>query len=287
MIFSLTTFNVGLLEMFRGLYRPVPFVEQRLCALPEALLNSGSDVIALQEIYTDTHRDYLCSAVRRVYPFHAPTQHRRVFGLENGLMTLSKMPISSDLELFHCALPDEKCFDNKGFLVSRLSLNANTEVLVLNLHTTAGGSICHPESTRTDRVRAKQIAQILDRAAQERTASVIICGDVNAGPGVSEGNYNQFSEGGFMDVHEALHKPTPEPTWDPKNVLNQKGPHRTSPAQRVDHAFIRRQDLDAGRIRPLESVIQFKEETVIVPGAKRVTLSDHYSLRAVFEIRSE
>lgn len=287
MIFSLTTFNVGLLEIFRGLYRPVPFVEQRLHALPEALLNSGSDVIALQEIYTDTHRNYLSSAVCRVYPFQAPTQHRRVLGLENGLMTLSKMPISSDLELFRCALPDEKCFDNKGFLVSRLSLNTTTEVIVLSVHTTAGGSIFHPESARTDRVRAKQIVQILHRAAQERQALVIICGDVNAGPGVSEGNYNQFSENGFIDVHENLHKSTAEPTWDPRNVLNQRGPHQTSPAQRVDHAFIRRQDLDAGRVKLLESAIQFKEESVLVPAAKKVTLSDHYSLRVVFEIPSE
>jgi endonuclease/exonuclease/phosphatase family metal-dependent hydrolase len=226
-------------------------------------------------------------AVRRVYPFQAPTQHRRVLGFENGLMTLSKIPISSDLELFRYALPDEKCFDNKGFLVSRLSLNPTTEVLVLSVHTTAGGSIFHPESPRTDRVRAKQIAQILDRAAQEQRALVIICGDVNAGPGVSESNYNQFSESGFTDVHESLHESTPEPTWDPRNALNHGGPHQMSPAQRVDHAFIRRRDLDAGRVGLLESVIQFKEESVVVPRAKKVTLSDHYSLRVVFEIRSE
>ena len=87
MIFSLTTFNVGLLEIFGGLYRPVPFVGERLRALPDALVNLGSDVIALQEIYSDVHRRYLSSEVREVYPFYAPLQRDRVHGLENGLMT--------------------------------------------------------------------------------------------------------------------------------------------------------------------------------------------------------
>jgi len=52
-----------------------------------ALVNLGSDVIALQEIYSDVHRRYLSSEVRGVYPFYAPLQRDRVHGLENGLMT--------------------------------------------------------------------------------------------------------------------------------------------------------------------------------------------------------
>jgi endonuclease/exonuclease/phosphatase family metal-dependent hydrolase len=282
-IFSLATFNVGLLEILGGLYRPVPFVKERLDALPSALRNFGADVIALQEIYTDVQQSYLASAVRDVYPFYGPTQRQRVFGLENGLMTLSKLPMSSDLELFRCALPDERVLDNKGMLVSRITTSATTEVLLLNIHTTAGGSVFHPESARTDRVRAKQIAQVLDRAEREERALVIVCGDLNAGPGVSEDNYRQFDERGFVDVHDGLHKYNEEATWDPKNWLNREGPHRTSPPQRVDHVFVRHQDLKSGKVQPLESMIQSREEIVAVSAGK-VTLSDHYSVRVVFEI---
>jgi endonuclease/exonuclease/phosphatase family metal-dependent hydrolase len=285
-IFSLTTFNVGLLEIFGGLYQPVPFVAERLRRLPEALLSLGTDVIAVQEIYNPIHRKHLFSALREAYPFYAPTRRDRKFGLQNSLLTLSKIPMSSHLELFRYALPDEKCFDNKGYLVSRLRANDETELLIMNIHATAGGSFFHPESLRTHRVRAKQITQILDRAAEEQNAYVIICGDLNAGPGVSEGNYNQFSECGFVDVHQAVHKSTPEPTWDPKNTLNHKGPHQTSPAQRVDHVFVRREDLNSRKVRVRESTIQSKEECVVV-GSGKVTLSDHYSLRVVFEINAD
>jgi endonuclease/exonuclease/phosphatase family metal-dependent hydrolase len=289
-IFSLATFNVGLLEILGGLYRPVPFVKERLHALPNALRNFGTDVIALQEIYTDVQQSYLASAVRDVYPFYGPSQRQRVFGLENGLMTLSKLPISSALELFRCALPDERVLDNKGMLVSRISTSATTEVLLLNIHTTAGGSVFHPESARTDRVRARQIAQVLDRADREETeerALVIVCGDLNAGPGVSEGNYRQFEERGFVDVHDGLHKYDQEATWDPKNWLNRAGPHHTSPPQRVDHVFVRYRDLKLGRVQPLESRIQSKEEIVTTSDTGKVTLSDHYSVRVVFEINGK
>jgi endonuclease/exonuclease/phosphatase family metal-dependent hydrolase len=285
--FSLSTFNVGLLEILGGLYRPVPFVKERLHALPDALTDLGTDVIALQEIYTDVHQSFLSSAMRDLYPFYGPTRRRRVFGLENGLMTLSKLPLTSDLELFRCALPDERVFDNKGMLVSRIRLGSTIEVLLLNIHTTAGGSVFHPESVPSDRVRVKQIAQVLKRASQEQQALVIVCGDLNAGPGVSESNYAQFHENGFLDVHSCLHKSTEEATWDPTNPLNQDGPHRTSPPQRVDHVFARRRDLDSGRVKLLESTIQSKEAIVDAPGLGRVTLSDHYSVRVVFEIDRE
>jgi hypothetical protein len=129
-IFSLATFNVGLLEIFGGLYRPVPFVEQRIRDLPKALLNLGTDVIALQEIYTEAHRTDLSSAVGHVYPFRAPTRRTHVFGIENGLLTLSKITMSYDLELFQCATSrapgadraSPRCKEGRGRIRGRLFL---------------------------------------------------------------------------------------------------------------------------------------------------------------------
>jgi endonuclease/exonuclease/phosphatase family metal-dependent hydrolase len=282
--FTLITFNVGLLGFLRGFYQPVPFVEQRLQALPHNLLNMNADVIALQEIYRQSHRRYLVSATREVFPFSSQVQTASLVGLGNGLMTLSKFMMSSDLESFRSALPDERLFDNKGVLVSRLRLSGETEVLLLNIHMTAGGSLFHPESPKANRIRAKQIAQVLNRANSETDAVVILAGDLNAGPGVSEDNYRQFCMAGFVSVHDSVNKSSVEVTWDPTISLNRSGRHRTSPPQRVDHVFVRQQDVAAGRIQPLESTIQSKEEVVVTPDGQRVTLSDHFSIRVLFSL---
>lgn len=284
MKFTLITFNVGLLGLLRGFYQPVPFVEQRLQALPDALFNMNADVIALQEIYGQSHRRYLASATRNVFPFFSQMPKSSVLKLDNGLMTLSKFMMSSDLELFRSALPDEKLFDNKGLLVSRLRLSATIEVLLINIHATAGGCLFHSESADADRVRAKQIAQLLNRARRETKAVVIIAGDLNAGPKVSESNYRLFAMDGFVSVHDWINKSSAEVTWDPANSLNRSGRHRNSPPQRVDHVFVRQQDLAARRIQPLESTIECKEEVVVTPGGQRVSLSDHFSIRVLFSL---
>jgi len=54
----------------------------------------------------------------------------------------------------------------------------------------------HPESAEADRLRTLQIRQILSVADAEQ-GTVMIAGDLNAGPGVSDGNFRSILELGL------------------------------------------------------------------------------------------
>lgn len=287
MLLSVATLNVGLFEILGGLVQPVPWLDQRLGVLPAAIRNMGTDLVALQEIYSLNHRDYLLQAVSDVYPFYGPARHPSTFGLKNGLLTLSSRVMCSMLVDFEYALPVEDCFDNKGFLVCRLKFDRSTEIVLINTHMTAGGGLFHPQSSRTERVRTKQMGQVLEQAKQEQSSIVIICGDLNAGPEVSRCNYLQLQEAGFVDAYLAAKKSGEESTWDPQNLLNQHGPYKRSPPQRVDHVFVRNKDLRSGALSVVESSIASKEEVVPIPRGGKVTLSDHYSVCVWFEIEDK
>jgi len=63
-------------------------------------------------------------------------------------------------------------------------------------------------------------------------------------------------------VHDSLHPSASDYTWDPTNRLNSDGPHHMCPPQRIDHLFVRRADIDSGRIRPISSDLCLEKEVV-------------------------
>jgi endonuclease/exonuclease/phosphatase family metal-dependent hydrolase len=209
-------------------------------------------------------------------------RNRRNLGIENGLMTLSKTPVAGSLALFRDAAIDERFLDNKGVLSCRIEVGGGGGLILLNLHTTAGSLLLHPEAPKANRIRSRQIGQILSLAAAEG-AVTMIAGDLNAGPGVSEENFRQVLEAGYESAYDLLHAPDQVYTWDPANRLNRNGPHRSSPPQRIDHVFIRKSDLVRGRIRLLSSVICCQEESVSTPLGEKVTVSDHFGLQVDLE----
>ena len=93
---------------------------------------------------------------------------------------------------------------------------------------------------------------------------------MNAGLGVSEGNYMAFERGGYVDAYRASGAGE-RATWEPTNRLNASGPHRACPPQRIDHVFVRGPAV-AG------AGVVLDEEIVEVAGGTRVTLSDHYGV---------
>lgn len=281
---TLLTFNVGLLSLLGGRIQPAPHVLERLAALPDALLDSHADVIALQEIYAESHRRFLISRLRDAYPHAAYSRGGRLPGLESGLMVFSRHAVTAEFERFRTGTIDEMLFDRKGILATTITAGAFPSMALFNVHTTAGGLFSHPESARVDAIRNRQIEQLLNLTESRRDAMTLIAGDLNAGPGVSENNYRLLEKRGFMDVHRMLHRDCNDPTWEPTNLLNRNGPHKTSPPQRIDHVFVRSCDLDAKVIRPVSSSIVFKEARVPVSGNRKVTLSDHYGLLVVLDI---
>jgi len=274
--------NAGLLKLF-GRSVPVPFVRERVLALPSQLRKTACDIALLQEVYGDSTRRWLAESLKDTYPFAIYPRKKRNFGLENGLMTFSRFPASGDLELFTDAALDETFFDSKGFLITRHQIAKEVTLNTVNLHTTAGGMFRLPEHRAIDLIRSRQIKQLLTRALS-LNSPLVIAGDLNAGPGVSEKNYQQMLGAGFLSIHDLIHGQTSEATWDPNNTLNSHGPHKICPPQRIDHLFVKSTDLASNRIGAVSSTICLKEPIVDIPGQKAVTVSDHFGICAEFDV---
>jgi endonuclease/exonuclease/phosphatase family metal-dependent hydrolase len=277
--------NVGLLKLL-GRSLPAPFVAERLAALPGQLRNLECDLVLLQEIYGHTTRHWLAKSLRDVFPYAIYPEKKRHWGLANGLMVLSRYDASGEVELFRDTPLDEVLFDSKGMMITRHQLPGDVALSIVNFHTTAGGVLRHPEDQQIDGIRGLQIEQILARVSSS-DSPLIIAGDLNAGPGVSEGNFRQILNAGFVSVHDLLHDGTPEVTWDPKNILNATGPHKHCPPQRIDHIFIRTEDLLQNSIRPLASSICLQTPVVRIKGGDLVTVSDHFGICIEIVVSSE
>ncbi len=278
----IVTLNAGLLSLLGGRVQTAPFVKERLAALPARLRALDADVVALQEVHRQDHRERIVAALRDSFPFCVYQRKRRNLGIENGLMTLSRLPATGSLELFRDGSIDEMLLDTKGVLRCRIELGEGRLLNLLNVHTTAGTLFLHPEAAKTNRIRAAQIRQLLAMAEAE-TAVTLIAGDLNAGPGVSDENFRQLAEGGYESVYDLLHGEDHLVTWDPTNRLNRKGPHRACPPQRIDHVFVRRSDLERGRVEAVSCAICFQDESVATASGERVTVSDHFGLQVDLE----
>lgn len=196
-------------------------------------------------------------------------------------MVLSTEEFDPRFERFMAAPFEERLFDRKGVLICRFATNDGDWAL-LNTHTTAGGLRLHPESNKANLVRSKQIDQLLRIAKSEEDVTVIV-GDLNAGPGVSEDNFRQFMDAGFISAHDWIHQSDPNPTWDPANPLNQNGPHRNCPPQRIDHVLVKSVDIASRALCLLRSEICCRDAVAATPHGP-VTVSDHYALRVEFSL---
>jgi endonuclease/exonuclease/phosphatase (EEP) superfamily protein YafD len=198
----LLSLNAGLLTIL-GRSRPSPFVKERRAQLPMEIRKVDADVVLLQEVYGQAERRAVAEALNSTYPNAIFPRARRGIGQENGVLTLSRFPASGRTILFRDNPWDESLLDSKGFLSSTHLLEEGLNLHILNAHTTAGGFFHRPEDPGIDQIRSLQIAQILDE--QSRMSSpVVIAGDLNAGPGVSEVNFRQVLDAGFVSIHDHL-----------------------------------------------------------------------------------
>jgi len=285
---SVLTFNAGLFNLIlfgRNWASSVPYVNRRLRAMPAALAETGADVIALQEIYSRRHRRFLVKKLKKVYPYSAYNRKKKkFFSLVNGLLILSKYPIArSKMEFYRGSSFLEKIFVDKGILSATIVMDSGKKVNIITTHTSAGDWLRHPEHKSMDRIRESQMLQLFD-FCEEQKDDVIIAGDLNTGPGVSDSNYQLISRNNLLDVYKhvwGVNEDSIAVTWDPKNHLSKKGFHSSSPPQRIDHIIIP----SKSSIKVLESKITLNNPTVRLRSKRRVTLSDHYGVIAKFEIK--
>ena len=274
------TFNAAIqdLRLFgRSLYCPLPWTGHRLRQLVPELAHCAADVVCLQELFHHRFQRQLCADLRQVYP-HAAGRIRRGPGLRlgNELLVLSRYPLSNlRLERFRAASPEELRFTSRGFISLDVDLPVLGRVRVFNLHASAGGRNDHPESPVMERLRARQVAQLL--AAAEQHPAAIIAGDLNAGPHSSAANYEQLLAAGFADAWVGDGDAV---SWDPGNPLVAAGKEAHLPRQRIDHVFL--SPWLARRLRPATAAIVLHTHCTDT-GRGRVPLSDHYGVEVTLE----
>lgn len=278
--FSIISFNAAVqdIRLFgRALYRPVPFPAERLRRIPRALLDLDADIVCLQEVFHRKWRAWLCQTLSRVYP-HAAGLETGWPGLRlgNELLVLSRFPLSrTRLHRFRTATPEELRYTSRGFLELAVQIPAVGEVLLVNLHASAGGVREHPESPVMEEIRSRQIDELLKRDVAHRP--MLLTGDLNAGPHSSVANYRQVLGSGMIDACEQAG--IDGVTWDPGNPLVAGGREAHLLPQRIDHVFINA-EFAASTVCTSASIVL--TEHVVDSGASKLPLSDHYAVRAVF-----
>lgn len=275
---SLLTFNAGLLSAFGGLLEPAPFVRERLTSLPRALADFGADLVLLQEVYDWNNVHFVFREARYCYPYGETPRKSRRCSFGSGLVVLAREPVTTEFHSFRAGIWEERLLAERGFLVVRTLFGLS----IVNFHVTAGGIFRSPQSAATERTRARQIEEMLIAVGRSET-TLVLAGDLNAGPNVSDSNYRRLDLEGFVDVFALMNPQLNTPTWDPANPLNTGGPHRNSPPQRCDHIFVRSQDLIRNRLEVVRSDVVLTDPMVSTPSGN-VTLSDHYGVAVTFRV---
>ena len=184
---NLLTYNVGFMRIaLLGIvfYQPAAFIDERFATLPEALLSSGADIIALQEAFGSDRKETLAAAVRATYLYAAWWPKISPLRQSSGLIVLSKWPITAArYERFANNPVDEAMVTRKGFLEAIVELAGRPRLRVFDFHMTAGGNTAASAAASTKAVRAGQIRQVLAAAARPFDGVTILLGDLNAGPG--------------------------------------------------------------------------------------------------------
>lgn len=312
----LLTYNTALLYLPPRWQRKAgtpPYVEARFARLAAALEDSGADIVALQEVFGRKRKIALARALERRYPYvaWAPTLPWPPF--DCGLMILSRLPlVEVAFEPFEAAPLEERLLVARGLLSATVEIEGVGALRLMTYHTAAG---LDPESARMDRLRGRQIAQILRAADAAAEPLVVLAGDLNAGPAVdkadrsrpcwvSETNYRQVVEhvpfGGeapgyvnLLDLDRRGRSDAELITWESEGPLTAAGVHSFQNPQRIDHIFVARRSLDRLSAVAVEHILGEPRVPVVAPDAPpggaplRVPVSDHLAVRAVLTIAAE
>ena len=282
---KILTYNIGLLRINffgRTVVEPAPYVDERYAHLAPALLASGADIIALQEIYDRNQQARLRRDLSGVYPYceFSPTRLGRPLGA--ALMIFSKFPITEARHILFKDVPfDERIFVDKGMIVTTIDAGAFGTIRLANTHCTSGGAIHHPEGAFASRARTKQYRQVFETLDRDPSMARLAVGDFNAGPEILPKNYGELLSAGYTDAWADCRGSANDPTWDPKNELSAHGPHRKTSAQQLDHILFKSGARNSIKVKNAQIVVL--DKCVIVPGGGKVTISDHYGLMVELE----
>ena len=285
---KIITFDAGLLDLRivgRTMYKPTEYIDQRAKLIPQQLLTRNADIIALQEVYEKKHIDFFISKLKKEYPYYF-FKHNSYFKLNNGLMIFSKFPfVSTKGESQNEKGPiDELFIADRGLLSAVIKLDNNTNIDIVNLHATSGGTLNKQDSDSINIKRQKQIEKALELAIESNTEFQIIVGDINAGPSISKINYAYLLENDFTDAYGEYSKVNnlnAKPTWEGANPLNAMHGYTAADNQRIDHLYLSKQLTNNSQIILVERIF---DENIFTVEGKSFPLSGHYGVELILAI---
>lgn len=300
---SILSYNLGLLKVQPfgddgfTLYENPPYVKERFPHMSKQILTSNADILVLQEVWKESHAKVLVEQLSPSYPHICRRSQSYPWQLHNGLMVLSKFPISNVKLVPHAKSEwTETAFAPRCMLIVEISIPHIGLLCIINMHATAGRF--DPESF--DEIRETELKEAIEECEKFSSKSkdrhqgrAVIVGDLNMGPEQSKPNYDYMIQNGFVDgvlqamgmntkmnANAATEVVNPSKilyTWDPTNILNNEGIHNHCPKCRLDHLFLEKDSKFCAKKAkvfmedPFIPVIHKGKETDI-------TLSDHYGL---------
>jgi endonuclease/exonuclease/phosphatase family metal-dependent hydrolase len=270
--------------------------EARRDALARAILQSGADIVCLEEVWSDAYKIRLAMDFRHVYTytFYEPFSDGPVLGkkqLGSGLFLLSKHKIVSPVFTAFSRLCGADDFAAKGLITAEIHLQAEGEsfpLLLLFTHTQA------EESDSATVCRADNINEICSALTRQRVDSGlngagrlprIVAGDLNVvaenDDGEATREYRQvksaFADDGFSDLAAALYPDRRRDRLYTSDALNNKLIPIFDPADqarsRLDYVFVA--NLPAGQCT-LQTPTDWRYESTNGPA----DISDHYPVIA-------
>ena len=270
------TYNIGLLDVWvfgKKIFEFAPNTRARSLAIFGELASTECDILFIQELYHKNDAQRIKETLSEIMPYSFISNLSHGLRLGHGLAIFSRYPLTDcDNKRFFHQLIDERIFAPKGYIRATILNPILGPIILINTHTTAGGLFEHPESRKTDTCRANQLAEILQEGRNVRYS--IIAGDLNCGPDVSVENFRCIQDEGYTLPALPSQQQDIGPTWDPQNPLNANGPHKSSPAQHIDHILFSKELAAILSIVKIELMFQ---KPRFISGFFH-TLSDHYGV---------
>ena len=279
---KIITLNCGLMDfniMGLTIFSNPPFSEKRIKFIPQELIKIDADIIGLQECFNINHVKFIISQLKEKYPYYSAYDTGNLIKLSNGLIILSKFPITkSEFKQHKYNHPIESMFATKGYLSCTINVPNIGLLNFINLHATSFGD--PPEQnndvlTSNKSVLNNELKEILSLV----DSNTIVLGDFNCGPNNSTCNYNfLINNNNLIDTIGSLneYKNLDLYTWNPNTILTKNGPHSHYPISRIDHIMIHKDLFNYCKIS--NGKIICNKEIVPIDNNQNVTISDHFGI---------
>lgn len=156
--------------------------EERLDSIISCFLKSNADIIQLQEAFDNKAVKKIISKLEAKYPYAITPKHQFI-KYSNGLLTLSKYPLTLENSIFFNKSRLHDCIVSKGAILYSVTVE-NQKIFLVNTHLQSDYDLITSE-----KLRGSQLTQIHTELLDQRILEnnpLILAGDFNFNESSSE-----------------------------------------------------------------------------------------------------